>query len=212
MSQNTILLAPHHDITAFCSQDESRYALCGVHFNAEKKRLEATDGRMLIVVPVLQSDGEYPTPITQGKEEPKDFLIHAKFLQEALEKIPQRTTLPILKKAQVDTSLNDNGKEIKRINISTTDLDCEYVTSSKDMQTPFPNAEQVFPKDPPNWHITLSPRLLAAIGNYANKHCNDKASSVKIEFWTEHDPARFTMLVGEEQQQAIVILMPMRMS
>ena len=56
-----VLIGRHHDITAFASTDTTRPMLNGVHYNADRGCLEATDGKAIAIrVPVCQQVEEFP--------------------------------------------------------------------------------------------------------------------------------------------------------
>jgi len=49
---------PAGKIEGVCSNDESRLVLNNVHLNVEKKRLEASDGKMAVMIGVEPEDGD----------------------------------------------------------------------------------------------------------------------------------------------------------
>jgi DNA polymerase III sliding clamp (beta) subunit (PCNA family) len=208
-----ILLGHQHDITAFCTSDESRYVLTGVHFNAKEMRLEATDGRMVIFLPVLlDKEEEFPSVALKrkGYAPTKSCIIPAKAIPEAMERISPRSSLLILKKVRLEVEHND-GEYAQRVTLTATNLDQEYMTSSKVIEGHYPNINQVLPQGDPQWKIALSPTLLKKLADYAYQHCNDKHQSIYMEGWSSIDPVRIKMTVGDEQQEAICVLMPLRL-
>lgn len=202
-----ILLAKHHDITPFVSTDESRYALNGVHYHKEKKVLEATDGRIIIRVPVEQ-DGDdalfppVPTPLT----DPEDCIIPTGPFKKALVNIPNGSSLPILKHARLDTT--KDGDKITAI-MTTTDVDTNQAVSSKTIEGRFPHCDHVFPTEAPKFSITLAPEILVRLAAYANKFAKEK-SGIRFDFLSETEAVRFSFTL-ENGQVASGVLMPMRM-
>ena len=196
-----VLLSKHHDISAFCSEDETRYVLGGAHYNAERKFLEATDGRQLIRVPVEESD-EFPEVKTALDHPPLDCIIPRVALQKGLRSIP-KSSLEILQHARLDA----NGK----VSLTTFDLDNESALTTKPVEGNYPNTEQVIWTEEPTLTIALNPYYLKMIAEYASKHCHEKHTSIKLMFKSELEPMKWEVTLGN-MQKATGLLMPMRLS
>lgn len=199
-----ILLSRACDISAFASTDDSRYVLNGVHFNAEKKCVEATDGRIAIRVPVLEVDGsEFPNIATDQAKAPKDVIVPTDSFKKAMAGIPKGATLPILRHAKLDT--NENGT---RAFITATNLDRENSVLGKTTEGTYPKLDTVLSMNdakPTVLSIILSGEYLAMIGSYAAKH--GQGGSIHLKFAGPEDAMQFTVTL-DDNQEAIGLLMP----
>lgn len=204
-----ILLKKHHDITMFASNDGARYAISGVHYHPVKKFMEATNGRILIRVPVVEEfNNEFPPVKGAGVGLPEECQIPPAALKKALANIPTKHNLPILECARLDTVKNEHG--VIKATITATDLDDEQAVTSKSIDAQYPNTEQVVPKDPPKFKICLAPKYVKLIAEYAVKHATE-TSGIVMEFTDELSPMCFHIDIGNGQK-ASGVLMPMRLS
>jgi len=177
----SILLGKHHDITAFSSKEKSRYLLQSVHYNQEKKCVEATDARIFVRVPVVESD-EFP-PVGSDQV-PVDTIIPADSFAEALANI-DKSSIPALEYAKLES----NGKVI----LTTTDLDTERSVTCKPLEGNYPKLDQVIPDWEPAVTIGISAILLKQISDYALKHSCDSCRTVRFEFKSDLDSFRFSI-------------------
>jgi DNA polymerase III sliding clamp (beta) subunit (PCNA family) len=202
-SKTAVLLQSEHDITSFASKDPTRYILNGVHFNAEKERLEATDGKILIHIPVnkLPVDN-LPAPLNQESES-KSVVIPKDKFQKAIRNIVKKTKLEVLKNARLDSSKKE------RVTLTTTDLDCEQVVSTRPIEGEFPQIEQVFPAGDPKMTIIIAPGLLQKIATYACMY-GKKNTGIKFEFRGNFDQIVFH-ITTKNDHKAVGVVMPIRL-
>lgn len=208
-----ILLGKHHDILAFASKDESRPVLNSVHYNHEKRFLEATDGMILIRVPV-KVDEEDAFPPVSINGEAKDCIVPTAAFKKALGNIPKGGNQPILKHLRLTVSGDD---EKAKINLAVNDLDTEQCVTVKPMEGGYPDTELVIPKEEPTLTITLSSRILMQIAAYAEKHgkASGSGTAVKLSFTDALSKVRFSFPLENpsgDTIEATGIAMPMRMS
>lgn len=193
-----ILIGKQHDITAFASTDQSRYVLNGVHFNAEKKRLEATNGAILITIPVVESE-EFPPVKGASEALPTSNIIPTAPFKRALANIPKRSSLPILENALLDSNA--------KITLTTTDLDTEQSVTAKPVEGKFPDVDKVVP-DTTGWQaIQLSGEYLSIIADYAKKH----SAGITFRIKDELSPVTFSIRT-QSGLTAEGVLMPMRIT
>lgn len=209
-----MLIGKHHDITAFASSDPTRYAICGVHYNAKHQRLEAVDGVVAIHVPVCDRSEEFPS-VKTGDAALKDCIIPTPAFKRALANAKdsgKSNSLPVLSYAR----LSANGDN--RATFTTTDLDTEQAVTAKCVDATFPNLDQVWPDKAPVLSIVLSSSILKRIAEYAEKHGVDtdgKGAGIRFDFIDSLSPVRFSIHLDDslgEKPKAEGIAMPMRMS
>lgn len=205
-----ILLDAANDLSAFCSKDEKRQILQGIHVNG---CTEACDGRILIRVPFVPIPADEFPPVSTASNDRKDCIIPAKQLTEALSKA-KGMTLPVLNTVRLSTRPGE-GTAPLRAQLVTTDLDNQRMIEAKTIDGNYPNTEQVIPKDEPKLSICLSSTYLRKIADYAEKHGVDKHGDnqgcpIRIDLVDELSPARFTIPL-HDGRQAKIVLMPMRM-
>lgn len=207
------LLGRIHDITEFASVDKTRYVINGLHFKPTPGKpgtgmLEATDGRILIQVPVTAPVDEFMS--VADKTPATDCIIPVATFKKALSNVPKNGPLPILRHMRL-------GTEGDKITLSTTDLDTEQAVKTKAIEGQYPKTEQVIPKSEPTFSISLNPVLLAKICDYAAKHAypKDASGSIKFMFTDAIDAVRFEIHVRTElgdPEKVTGILMPMRVA
>lgn len=203
------MLGKEHDITAFASDDPSRYVLKSVHYNEKAQCLEATNGRFLIRVPVTVDEGEFPT-LSGECIAPKDCILPLAPFKKALASIPNGGSLPILKHVALSASAGD------KLRLTTNDMETENNTVTKPVEGNYPNCEQVIPKEPAKFAIALDPSLLKTVVEYFAKHNGEKTRAVRLEFFgdkkpSDLSPVRITGTLANGKE-AMVVLMPMRLS
>lgn len=205
-----ILIGRHHDISSFASTDETRYVLGGIHYNPQGRFIEATNGRILIRVPVRVHNPEDGFPMTTaGHSVTDECIIPTDQFKEGLKLIPKKGKIAIMKYAKV-TANGDN----KAVIVSST-LDGEKAVTTKVIDGQFPNTEHVIPKEPAKFKICLAPQYLKLIADYANTHGHTKKSGITLEFDDELSPCRFSFFLDDpigDDVKAYGVLMPMRLS
>jgi hypothetical protein len=210
-----VLLSKEHDISAFVSTDETRYALTGIHYDAEHKRLEATDGRMLIRVPLegkndVNDVDEFP-PVRGAAllGAPPSCTFPVKSFLGALSHLLQRVTLPVLSKVL----FGGGSDQVMPLSFTTTDLDVEHTVRSKVIiDAAWPELDRVVPTREPKAVVHLSSVLLGKVCHYAQAVDTGKGVSLKLELsGNSHDPVRITMTTPEGRD-VLVVMMPIRVS
>ena len=197
-----ILLGREHDITPFASADEQRYVLQGAHYYAERQLLEATDGRMLIRVPVrIDAESAFPA-IGDDKHLAKDCIIPSGVLKKTLASIP-KSSLPILN----HVVLSSNGAENTAI-LTTCDLDVQNDARTRCIEGTYPTCDAVMPTDAPSLSITLDAERLGRICDYAKRHSTGTHNDLTLEFSDGVSPLRFRIKTASGHANGL--LMPMR--
>lgn len=200
------LLGKCHDITAFASTDPGRWPINGVHYHAEKHAIEATDGRVLIRVPVPVSD-DFP-PLGENRHAAPDCIIPPAPFKKALANVPRKATLPVLQ----NVALNANGKP-GRVILTTNDLDTQTDLDTKPLDANFPNCDQAIPEEKPTFSITIAGNILARIADYAIKHgrhAGKYSDGVRFDFTKSTEPV--LCRIPTEAGEALIVAMPMRLS
>lgn len=169
----SILLTKHHDVSDFASKDASRYIINSVHYNSAKQLVEATDGRVVIRVPVTVSD-EFPPVKGQVENPPVDCIIPIAPFKKGLGNAKATKHLPILGYSRIDA----NGK----VTLTTTDLDTEQAVTCKPIEGNYPNIDQVMPAKEPTLTIAIGAAVLSKIADYAAKHSTDGDKTIVFQF------------------------------
>lgn len=208
-----VLLGKHHDITPFASSDGSRYVLNSVHYYREKSVLEATDGRVLIRVPMSseQEPGEFPARAAHDTA-PMDCIIPLAPFKKAIANIPNGGTLPALKQARLDAApVKFKGADRVECVITSTDLETEQAVRALTIEGAYPNTDKVIPTEEPKFSVTLAPEILLRLATYAQKHGREDYKGIRFDFTDEMAPVRFKFRL-EAGTEASGVLMPMRSS
>lgn len=216
-SGKAVLLGRHHDVTAFCSTDASRYVIQGVHFNAEARRVEACDGHVAIRVPVCERVEDFPLVSTVSKET-SDCILAPETVKKGLANISKGGVLPIVNYAQLTTVQNG---EVSKATVTATDLDAEQAVTGKVIDGKYPNLDAVWPDKPATFAICLDANQLKRIAEYAVKHgvetkeAGRSTTAIRLEFTDEFSPMRFSIVLDDplgEHPKAEGLLMPIRLA
>lgn len=189
-------LERHHDISTFASKDESRYVLRYVRHNPQAKRLEATDGRILAMVP-------YSCPETQ----PVECMLPAEPMGKFMRKLPKRSKCPPAQIAHVSVMPDRVAfKQEKEGEVNNT-----VISVDRDACGVFPKVEQVIPNyDASAPSVTLGPRYVKDIAEYAMKYGPEKGS-IKFILGPAGNAVDIRVEL-EAKQEARFILMPLKIS
>jgi hypothetical protein len=218
-----VLIGKQHDITPFCSSDATRYVLRGAHYNKAGKYLEATDGKVLVRVPVCTSAvEEFPSTSAGGNDLDDDIIIPEETLRKALNNIPKGMNIECLNYAKVSTAPAKLTPSIKQVTFVTTDLENEQSVSGKCIEGQFPKTDVIWPKEKPKFKVALASEILQRIAAYATKvgkNGNKPGDPVAITFsFYDTDglsPVGFSFPVKNglcDGDKVEGIAMPMRMS
>lgn len=191
-----ILLDKPCDITSFTDPDSTRYALGAVQY--ADGEVCATDGKMLIRVPVLNDD----FPDTPGAgDEPSTCLIPTGLLKDVIAKASKiRSPKPALRCARLTVTKDD------RVILSSTDLERSSDDTSKQIEGKFPNVNDIMPKDEPEITMTLDAKLLLKLCKHAATHARDEQVTFGIR--TKDDPVSIEYSL-EDGRKVRAVIMPM---
>jgi len=210
-----LVLKKQHDITGFAGTDESRYVLLGVHYNKSKNRLEATDGRLMVWLPVdpKVDDRDLPPVKPAGvksDDSPADCIIPSNTLREAIEKATSKEwTVDVLGHVVFETSSQNMSPPL--VALSSTDLDRTHTVISKTHDGDYPNMQSLIDDaaaKPVKFKIALSPYLLKKFAEYAIRNSTE-CKSIEFRFTGELDAARITIPLKDGGVLS-GLLMPMR--
>lgn len=199
------------NIAAFASTEPSRYVINGIHITRDYA--EATDGRMLIRVPLPAVDVESFPPTSAPTEFTGNQILPVKPLQEALRSAKEAgraASLPICSMIRISSS-PAAGEKPGKLHLTTNDLENERTIAAKPIDGDYPNVDQVIPTADPTFSITLSADLLIEIAKYAIAHNDREHHPVRLDFLDNTDPVRFSIQLPDSRK-ATGVLMPMRMS
>jgi len=198
-----VLFSKEHDICSFASKNASRCVLQSVHYDANGKFLEATNGRQLVRVPAGCSE-DFP-PVTGANGQPlPDCLLPLAPFQKALKSIAH-STLPILENIAFTAVENDKTK----VRLTTNDLDTENSIVVKLVHGHYPNTNVVIPVEPVVFAITLNALELQILVNYAAKHASEKNNGITFQFIDERSPVRWKIKT-QQNRDVTGVLMPAR--
>lgn len=201
-----VLMSKHHDITPFCSDDETRHVLNGVHYNPKERYIEATDGRTLVRVPV------HPMPVDTMEIKGNvadECIIPTDAFKKALKNIDDKGAMAELHYVKLMANGDSKAK------LYTSDGRMEQAVVVPLVEGQFPNTDCVWPKGDVKFAICLSPDYLKRIAEYALRHGWEKQKSIKLEFYGELEPCKFSFKLQDPlgiSTEACGLLMPMRMT
>jgi len=201
-AQTVVLLSKEHDITAFASDDPSRFVIQGIHYNATAGCVEATNGRQLIRVPVERSE-DFP-PVSGAFTPASDVIIPSAPYKKALAGIPRSKTLPIIENVALSAV---NGSKVR---LTTNDLDNENSVVAKAIEGNYPRLDLVIPTKPPVFTIALSAYELRIIADYFARH-SDATAAVTFQFTADTEPVRFAGTLASGKR-ATGVLIPCRLT
>ena len=167
MEKGLVLLGPEHDLSAWTGAHQ-RYRLDCLKFDAERDRLLATNGSILIEVPVgRDAAGEYPR--ATDLEEPTTCLLSTGIIKDALRGIVKTVHCPkpILQKVAVGRS---NGQTVTH----TTNLERDHREREDAIDDgtkgDYPPTDEVWPELSNATTVKLSPTFLHILADWASKH------------------------------------------
>lgn len=205
-----ILLRHHHDISAFAGKDLTRPVIAGVHYNAARKCVEATNGASVICVPVEEN---FDHVLGSPSSLPEDCIIPAKLYKKAISSIA-KSKLPVLETTQL--SANDSV-----VSFETTDSSVGQKLSAKLSMSSDAfrkNMDQVakIPGNVPKITVCLSASELKKIADYACKHGNNKQKTA-VTFTLDRSSQTVLTVIEFEigiygAEKAYGAIMPMRPS
>ena len=185
--QQIMNIQSKHDITAFASQDKSRYSIQPVHFASHY--VEACNGCTLIRVPFTPDPTD--SPITPGTLVPSDTL-----------KLALKTRAPQHTITHTDPTTDPYSLILTygTSTITTKRVDAEYPNTDQVLQSAYTN--------PIAAEITLSGKQLKLIADYAIKHGLSTAN-ITFTIRQPRDPVAFSIpLNNEPNNPATGVVMP----
>lgn len=193
-----------HDISAFASTDETRHILNSIHFHREKKRLEATDGNMLVTIPVEETEDFPEDTFTADAADAPDAIIPLGAVVKALKNAPAQPTSPILGSVALT---GRNGK----VTLTSNDFYTVQRVEVRPIDGEYPNLDRVTPKPDESWvTVALSGALLGKVCDYAKRHATNGHS--QIIFRIKDDVSGVTFRIHTEAGDLDGVLMPLRIS
>src|SRR5271169_6400179 len=137
---SAILLRKEHNIASFAAKDTSRFVIESVHYNAEKKFLEATNSLIHILVPVEVSNS-YPGG--DASPLPEDCIIPRNAFARAMRSIP-KTVVEILNSVRLLTRRSER-QELKASFSAISSEDETSVIGCRTLEGNYPKIDEVDP-------------------------------------------------------------------
>ncbi len=201
-----VLLDAACDVTAFCAPEKMRYALNAVHVRPADGIVEATDGRVMIQVPLPDQSaaGDYPLTPGQGTP-PGEVLIPCDALTRALKSAPKKSPKAILRNVMLTAA--PNGRDVV---LTTTDCDIAQDLTAHQIDGKFPDTMCCFP--PPEkckGRVMVNATHLGRVLDYVQRVNRDDDKCVTIEFFGPNAPiiCRFAVAGREKKARALVMNM-----
>lgn len=179
------MLVPKHKVEAVCDKGGMRFALAMVHFNKEKSRLEASNGKVLAVVPV--------DPETTQEDQDKSF-ITPKQLATARKNgrhVPSCATLKV------------NGK-VEYYDGATEPLD----KSADGLSFPDMDAVTPYPKEGGRVKLVINPELLYSLWEAITED-RDRTVGIELSIKVEDDLTVKSAIYAKGTDGAYGVIMPM---
>lgn len=194
-----------HDISEFVSQDEARWVLNGVHLNVAKKRLEATDGRSLILVPVAIGEDHGESGCATDTPDVHDCIIPLLAFKDAMSRLgrarkgcpPVYETLFICgdaNKDRVGLITHRNGQRVVAV--------CSTIDGN------WPDLDSVSNRETHKFNITLHWRYLEKLAKAVKRQGLNEGVTLYFEDHLTSAYAAFRN--GERQDGPKVVIMPMK--
>lgn len=208
MQTKAVLLGRAHDLSPFTSNQANRELLQHVCIDADRKLVEASDGRILAQVPLPETHAvEYPpsqsAASTDGNREFGKAVVPAGKLAEFIKAAPKKPKLPVLKHAHV------SREDEESVRLFQTDVDHEKMEVVPTFEGSWVDTSKIPPKKKPKATVRLQGKYLEAIGKYVRQHADEeKEPSVTVELRGELEAVVFR--VNTEHGEAKFTLMPMR--
>lgn len=164
-------------IEAFCDVESIRYALGNIQVDPKRKRIDATDSRTLISVPLAESSGEEP------------FLINGRRLKELLN---------MSKRRAVKIEASHDGRRVQlKLHLDDGQTVC---AEHRMLEGKFPDVDAVIPDDDAEFamDIAIDAKFLSRICNHASENCRDGLPAViRLRFLTPEDVVLVTSFLEE---------------
>ena len=196
------ILRAEHDVSAFASRDAHRAILHGTHSNAAASLVEATDGHILVRVPVPTVDG---AGLPEGRHPAGDCILKTDALKSAFKALPKRCA-----NYNEGVRLSRNG-DAKKVILDTAANGTRNELETHVIDGTFPNCEQVIPQDAPKFTICIAADVLLRIGQYVERNSVDRKSTAKVRLEFRDAISPFTVKVQTDSGEALIVGMPMRM-
>lgn len=199
------------DVSGFCSKDESRGLLKGIHFT--ENTVEATDGLIAIVLPYPELETAGFPSITGTEDNMIESVLPADEVTKALNNIPKKSNYAAIKAAK----LNAKGDDIQ---ISTTNLDNQQTVNVKTITGDYPDLEayeaELWQGEAAKFNIHLSGAVLKKLIDYVGKHGQKRQTGIfknytpiKFSFYDDLSAVKVSFQL-EDDREAKVFFMPCR--
>jgi len=177
----TVVLAAHHDLSLFSAKGDCAQSYA--HYDAGKDILEATNGRVLVQVPVIVEEGE-TTPI--------DCLIEHRIIQRMC-------------KRDATAQLVTEANRVKLTAHNSTDMG--VAESHETIDARFPRTSSISDMATGKIVVTLNAEVLKKIALYALKYSKDDA----VVFTFGQEMTRFEIaLKGDVKATGFFVTMGMK--
>lgn len=190
------------DLNRFASRDESRYGISVLAIQSDVT--VATDGHILGCV---NHDGiaDKDFPVTPGLTPQtvtamQRILVEADAAKKAVKNVAKKNTIPVLTRAALG--------EDRKLYTNTLDRTASFGEGGPQADSRFPNWEMIVPAGKPVFQIAVNPELLERIAHYLRQH---ECSSARLSFYGENRAIRFDGKLKDDYQNAMFLLMPMRL-
>lgn len=202
------------DVSAWASTDVTRYNLLNACIDRARGVVVATNGHVLIKVPLPKSpkpDTLPPTPGSNALDGKATLLLPASALKAALKNRPKghaRAGQP-----PPVVAIGQAGVAEGHVNLTTWGTSGSPVTAQVRIEEcQFPDYEHVIPTNPPRASVGISARYLEMVADYAKKASGDPNVGVILTIEDEQSPVCARVQVGQDdRREAMMVIMPMRM-
>lgn len=167
----------------FASGDSTRYALTGIHL--ERGRAVASDGKMMLIVPSLQTD-EFPDSMVGDLTPlPREGVnVPPKALKRAFAFVDRKSRIESIRGVVAAIGPKDQeGNAVQKVTLVGTDLETTGTVRSRLIEGTYPDVDAVLPKTQDHgYQVVLAADCLKALTAYASKHGDPKAPGIRFGF------------------------------
>ena len=166
-----VVLGPEHAGAApFCSQDAGRWSLTSLCVDPVKRRVEATDGHVLVLIPLKDTPAAAYVPAPEGfpPAPVKPVLLSPRMLAAALADLPKGRAMAVVGVDEKSVHLGSGDGVFQR-------RECAHIPGGE-----WPDTDGVMPREK-GLRIKLEARDVKTLVDYAVAHGGADAGTV-IEF------------------------------
>jgi hypothetical protein len=166
----------HLDLKPFISPDACCYALTGLRVDLGKREAIATDGKLLIVLPLAEIDAG-SVPAISGMGDPLDqpVTLPVAALEKAFRLVPGKAAIPALENVFLSKG------EYPRVKLSATDLDVGGTVEARVVEGEYPDIEDIMKRaEKRPLKIVIDAHLLARLAAFALKHADGRLAGISF--------------------------------